>query len=57
MLRTPTAPTQPTTPDVRVGERLARPRAEVGVDDLRVLVDEHERLEVVACGRPSSSAL
>ena len=51
MLRTPTAPTQPTTPTSGIGERVAQPwRRSRRVDDLGVLVDEHERLEVVAVG-------
>ena len=36
--------------DLRVAQRGADLRAEVAIDDLGVLVDEHERLEVVALG-------
>ena len=38
--------------DLRVAQRLAHLGAQVGVDDLGVLVHEHERLEVVALGGP-----
>ena len=48
MLRTPTAPAQPTIATSGSLERLPHLRGEVGVDDLGVLVDEDQRLEVVA---------
>ena len=51
MLRTPSAPMQPGDGDLRVGERLAHLGAEARVDELGVLVDEHERLEVLERGR------
>ncbi len=50
MLRTSIAPTQPTTPTSGSASASRTRRAEVGIDDLGVLVDEHERLEVVAPG-------
>ena len=50
MLRTPIAPTQPTTPTSGSRSACRSLATEVGVGDLGVLVDEHERLEVVALG-------
>ena len=47
MLRTPIAPMHPATADVGIAERLAHLGAELGVDELGVLVHEHERLEVL----------
>ena len=50
MLRTPIAPTQPTTPTSGSLSACRSLAHEAGIDDLGVLVDEHERLEVVALG-------
>ena len=56
MLRTPTAPTQPTTPTSGSASASPDDRAEVRIDDLRVLVDEHQRLEVLPVRENSSSS-
>ena len=51
MLRTPIAPTQPDDADLGVGQGArGRSAQKSGVDDLGVLVDEHERLEILAAG-------
>ena len=54
--RTPTAPTQPTRPTSGSASAPRTTRADVGVDELGVLVDEHERLEVVAAAAARSSS-
>ena len=56
MLRTPVAPAQPATATSGSRSAARTLRAEAGVVDLDVLVDEHERLEVVARARPRRAA-
>ena len=52
MLRTPTAPTQPDEADVGIAQGVPDHRNRSGGDDLGVLMDQHQRLEIVAPGEP-----